>query len=624
MATSKCLVSIVTLLIVALAAPAATAQWVTFQDESVSRISASGALGLTDNREKDYAWGDIDKDGDIDLAVVRKQPFTSPGKNRNVLFINTNGVLVDRTGDFAAASSVSGDNGFLTPTNDRDVLLVDLDLDGWLDLVTATTISDGDPKYIGHPRIYMNLGCSVGGTAATSCTTENWNGLFYDEPRIPTMLSYNGSSGFNPRFCSVSTGDVNGDGYPDLYFGDYDSSGAGGSSQPPGADFNDKLLLNDGVSNPGFFTDVTADPGRWVGNVPGFSQKFNVSAFGAANAIIDMNGDGIDDIVKQTSLQSPTYVGIAYNDSTDELGYFDTYDVVNNLSPYFVSVGDLNNDGDMDLVITDDGADRYIINQGGGFEPNFVSFVFSYSHQGAGGSSGDDGFGGNSFIADLNKDGWNDVLITDVDVDIDGCVNRRMHIFKNLGGNVGGNVTLQEQTTGTGCQNFLNNPATCLVTSIPANKLLGVHDVAVFDLNGDTWDDLVVGRCSTTEVYMNVPPGLPAGGVDQTSEFTMLTMDRESNGDLTFNWGASCNLDDTDYSVYEGRLNFHFHSHAPLACSTGGATSATLTSEIENSTYYLIVPHNGTFEGSYGVDSNAVERGQGLLECRPTNVGSCD
>ena len=30
--------------------------------------------------------------------------------------------------------------------------------------------------------------------------------------------------------------------------------------------------------------------------------------------------------------------------------------------------------------------------------------------------------------------------------------------------------------------------------------------MAVFDINGDGWKDMVVGRCSGTEVYMNVPP----------------------------------------------------------------------------------------------------------------------
>ena len=59
------------------------------------------------------------------------------------------------------------------------------------------------------------------------------------------MLSYDGSAGFNPRFCSVAAGDLNGDGYPELYLGDYDASGEGGGlPQPEHADYNDRLLLN--------------------------------------------------------------------------------------------------------------------------------------------------------------------------------------------------------------------------------------------------------------------------------------------------------------------------------------------------------------------------------------------
>ena len=34
----------------------------------------------------------------------------------------------------------------------------------------------------------------------------------------------------------------------------------------------------------------------------------------------------------------------------------------------------------------------------------------------------------------------------------------------------------------------------------------GVHDVAIIDINGDGWDDLIMGRCSTTEIWMNQPP----------------------------------------------------------------------------------------------------------------------
>ena len=53
-------------------------------------------------------------------------------------------MLVDRTAAYATASDIAGDQGFMTPTNDRDVELVDVDGDGWLDVVTATTLTDND------------------------------------------------------------------------------------------------------------------------------------------------------------------------------------------------------------------------------------------------------------------------------------------------------------------------------------------------------------------------------------------------------------------------------------------------------------------------------------------------
>jgi len=482
-------------LVLASSAPA-LAQWVSFNDETATRLVADPALGSLDTEEKDYAWGDVDKDGDIDLVVVRKEIGTSAGKRTNVLFLNEGGVLVDRTSEFASEANVPGDLGFLTPTNDRDVALADVNRDGWLDIVTATTISDGDPKEIGHPRIYINLG---------EDGTGNWLGFRYESQRIPTMLSYNGEAGHNPRFCALAAGDLTQDGFPELYFSDYDS-GAFGPPQLLNADFNDRLLLNDGTGN---FIDATR--GRLLGLVPAVGERFEVSAFGAAAAIADMNGDSFPDIVKQTALTSPIYVGIAYNDAPG-IGFFDTFDVVNQLAPYFFSVGDLNNDGRLDLVISDDGADRYMLNQGNGSDgmADFLSYVFSFD------SRGDDGFAGNSVIADLNDDGWNDVLVAGQDVDVPGC-GLAMHIYRNLGGVAGDQIVLQEQTSGSECSPFNDSP-NCLVAGIPSNKLLGVHDIAVFDIDGDNRKDLVVGRCSGTEIYINdattrltfgFPQGLP-------------------------------------------------------------------------------------------------------------------
>ncbi len=452
-------------------APVAAQEWVEFQDDTALRLDQGpeGIDMVDDGNEKAFAYGDVDQDGDLDLVCVRKEPFTSAGKRTNVLWMNEgiadgqaiNGVLVDRTAEYAVASDIAGDEGFLTPTNDRDVLLVDVDNDGWLDMVTAVTISFGDEKHISHPRIYMNLGDDIDG---------NWLGFEYQDARFPQVMV--GTTPNEPCFCSVAAGDVDSDGDLDLYFGEYDSACF------VGPDVDDKFYLNDGT---GYFTDATEDNFEGEITVFGTDYPFYQSAFGTAVAIRDLNGDGLLDILKDTALNPPQYVGISFNNSTDE-GVYDDYESIYTLAPYFASVGDLNNDDMLDIVITDDGPDQFMLNEGNGTDghPNWDQKSFSFSPSGF-----DDGFGGTSYIEDLNNDGFKDVVITDVDIDISGC-GRRVHIYRNLGDVP--SVTLQEQN---GSQDWTPS---------------GVHDTAIFDINGDGWLDMVHGLCTGTEVWINDPP----------------------------------------------------------------------------------------------------------------------
>lgn len=440
--------------------------WVEFADETAARLVADPGLGINDPEEKDYAWGDVDRDGDIDIVCVRKEPFTTPGGRRNVLFMNEgvaeghaiNGVFVDRTTDFVVDAD-DGGQGFLDTTNDRDVILVDVNGDNWLDIVTVVTLSDGLPKTMSHPRVYINL-TDEGG---------QWQGFRYEERRIPQLNTIPGGLPVAPRFCSVAGGDVTGDGRPELYFGDYDSSGVGsGTPEDPNEDVNDRLLINTGD---GFFFDSLESR---------MSAEMLLSAFSMAADIRDMNGDGVLDVVKDTALNEPRRVSIAYNDPDNE-GFFDELDIVYTNSPYHITVGDLNNDTRLDIVITDDGQDVYLLNTGNGADglANFISRPFIRA------AGGDGEFGGNQVIADLNQDGFKDVIIADVDVDSPGC-NRRMHLYRNLGDLP--EVTLQEQA---GAEPWAPN---------------GVHDLAVFDINGDTWPDLFIGTCTGTEIWINRPP----------------------------------------------------------------------------------------------------------------------
>jgi hypothetical protein len=482
---------------------AAAPQWVSFVNETTSRLSASASLGSGDTREKDYAWDDLDNDGDTDLVCVRKEPFTHPGGFQNVLFMNENGVLVDRTSTLANTTLPHADIppntsfGMLDATNDRDVVIFDLNNDGWKDVITATTLSDGLPRYIGHPRVYMNMQ-EVGGV---------WQGLRYEYHRIPQLIAKSGQA-HNPRFCSLAAGDVTGDGYADLYFGDYDG-GQFTPSEPPANDMDNKLLVNMGAADPGVFVDESTIRMGTMFNYAGVGTfNYLYAKFGAAAVIADMNGDGVNDVVKHTSLTNPIHIAVMVNrnppvEPPGTESQFNKYKVIYNFAGYFVSAGDLNNDGRLDLVVTDDDQDRYLINTGndGQDQPNFTTFPLI-------GSLANFDFGGQNVIADLNNDGWNDALVSDVDVDEESC-NRQAKIFRNQGN--APNVTLAVD----------GNP-------IPANMMNGVHNFAAMDINGDGWLDLVAGRCSGTQVWMNagmnitLPGGTPTlADPDGTTTFNV-------------------------------------------------------------------------------------------------------
>ncbi|MEM7308467.1 MAG: hypothetical protein AAF682_17430 [Planctomycetota bacterium] len=441
-------------------------------NETTTLPGDTSGFGLT-GTETDFAWGDLDKDGWTDLVIVRKQPFTSAGKRTNLLLMNNEGLLQDRTALFASASDVAGDNGFLTATNDRDVFVADVDGDTWLDVITATTISDSDPKHVGHPRIYMNLG--VDGAGA-------WLGLEHQDARMPQMVSFTTGNPTNPRFCSVAVGDVTGDGLPELWFGDYDSSGAGGVFQPPGSDMNDRLLINDGS---GFFTDESQLR---------LDADMLQAAFGAASVIADFNGDGMNDIAKQTALNPPQDVRIIYNGTglAPGEGFFDIQDKFHTFAPYHINAGDLNQDGDLDMIFSDDGLDRYRINTGVDPLGRVIwSSAFTYDFL----SGNDDGFSSNNLIVDIDGDGWGDTLHTDIDVDIPGG-NRRLHIYHNLGGTPGGtDIVLREERENTSSAGWIG------VVGLTTDSMRGTHDVAVFDIDNDTDLDMVISREAGTDVY---------------------------------------------------------------------------------------------------------------------------
>ena len=463
----------------------AHAQWVNYTNQTASRLVAHPTLIVNDNLEKDFAIGDFDKDGDEDLICVRKFPGSIQGGFSNILFMNEGGVLVDRTQQLGSAADIGGSLGLLDPTNDRDVIAIDVDNDGWLDLVTATTMSDHVSTTLGQPRIYRNLGDDANGS---------WLGFRFESGRIPTMLAMSGAVA-NPRFCALAVGDFNGDGFVDLFFTDYDTPETSGTvcidlnmdgdtndpgecqqspGEPANLDFNNKLLYNRGTENPGVFFDTMTTR---------MTAAQLDSAFGNAAAAADMNGDGKLDIVRVNTLGGGQNVATIYS-RPDGLGNsFLGPDAAYGGAPYNMDVGDINGDGRMDILVVDDGQDRVVLNNGNGPDgfADFTTFVVADS-------IGE--FGNTARLVDLDNDGRLDAIICDVDADLPPfCPSsgRRTKIYRNTG--VVGPNLLDEQGT-----------------VLPVANLSSVYDIAPIDINGDGWLDLVVGRCGGIDVFMNQPP----------------------------------------------------------------------------------------------------------------------
>ncbi len=92
---------------------------------------------------------------------------------------------------------------------------------------------------------------------------------------------------------------------------------------------------------------------------------------------------------------------------------------------------------------------------------------------------------------------------------------------------------------------------------------------------------------------------------------------------LRLSWSASCSAGAEDYGLYEGTIG-QWYSHTALDCSD---PEGDLTEDITPSAgdrYYLVVPFNGSDEGSYGLKPDLTERPRGLTTCVATQLlGGC-
>jgi hypothetical protein len=158
---------------------------------------------------------------------------------------------------------------------------------------------------------------------------------------------------------------------------------------------------------------------------------------------------------------------------------------------------------------------------------------------------------------------------------------------------------------GNGCQ-----PGRNAIFAIPGGWL----DACAAGLTGDWVFYVFYRKLGCTDGAGSIPDGGDVPG-------SPLRLTRLGSGQVRLEWSPSCASEDSNYAVYRGTLG-GFTTHTPMTCSTGGATTVTISPGAGNR-YYLVVPLNDTQEGSYGRDGTGAERQPSASPCRPEQAIAC-
>ena len=332
------------------------------QDEAIFRDVSSEAgirathRGVWDDQEAmqgylaiGQAWGDFDRDGWVDL-------FVTGNLDPNVLYRNM--------GDGSFSVSAHAEQLSLPDVASGGAAWADYNNDGWLDLYIVN---------FGANRLFRN----DGGAGFTDVTLE-------------------AGVGDTGKGTSAAWGDYDSDGWLDLYVTNW-------SCYPEcdPVDFTaqqDRLYHNNGD---GSFTDVTLTLDYALTLGAGFAPSF-----------LDFDGDGDQDLYVVNDKMQNEIGNVLFRNDGAGCGHWcwtDTADesgtdlLINGMG---VDAADYDNDGDLDLYITDMVYTMYLLrNDKGDFKSR------AYSAGVAINLGPDSGVGWGAAFFDFDNDGWQDLYV---------------------------------------------------------------------------------------------------------------------------------------------------------------------------------------------------------------------
>ncbi len=97
-----------------------------------------------------------------------------------------------------------------------------------------------------------------------------------------------------------------------------------------------------------------------------------------------------------------------------------------------------------------------------------------------------------------------------------------------------------------------------------------------------------------------------------------LTVAKDGSGGLSLAWNADCGAG-SRYGIYRGDLSIGYASLAADTCDLQ-TTSSTISAGTTPAEFFLVVPSDAAFEGSYGKDSTGTDRPTASTVCHPQDV----